>query len=257
MSTHRVPVLAGCPDIVPADWSTVNTCPRGYQCFPDISCPKWNRSTSMKMDRATIRDGVSRKERKAVAVACRDVDMCMCMCARACMCVRACVCLCACMHMRVCACLCVHACASVRVCVKEIEYSMRLCVCVCACACVCTYVHMRLCVCVCLCVHACAFVRVCVYARNISGQTRICSCLAAQSVGCPHIAFLFWLYFPYAHGLLLFGWPGPAEGPPLTCVCAVRRCPHDSTPTVWQMQGSIVLQQEMSEKTLERAQHRV
>ena len=117
MSTHRVPVLAGCPDIVPADWSTVNTCPRGYQCFPDISCPKWNRSTSMKMDRATIRDGVSRKERKAVAVACRDVDMCMCMCARACMCVRACVCLCACMHVRVCACLCVHACAFVRVCV--------------------------------------------------------------------------------------------------------------------------------------------
>ena len=143
MSTHRVPVLAGCPDIVPADWSTVNTCPRGYQCFPDISCPKWNRSTSMKTDRATIRDGVSRKERKAVAVACRDVDMCMCMCARACMCVRACVCLCACMHMRVCACLCVHACAFVRVCVKEIQYSLHLRVCVCACACVCTYAFVR------------------------------------------------------------------------------------------------------------------
>ena len=39
-------------------------------------------------------DGVSRKERKASAVACRDVDMCMCMCARACM----------------CACACAHAC---------------------------------------------------------------------------------------------------------------------------------------------------
>ena len=211
----------------------------------------------MKMDRATIRDGVSRKERKAVAVACRDVDMCMCMCARACMCVRACVCLCACMHMRVCACLCVHACAFVRVCVKEIEYCNR------KCQKRHWYEHsiacgMREFTITIIGMHGDGGVTFPHHlARNISGQTRICSCLAAQSVGCPHIAFLFWLYFPYAHGLLLFGWPGPAGGPPLTCVCAVRRCPHDSTPTVWQMQGSIVLQQDMSAKTLEGAQARV